>query len=151
MAMGETVLYYHPEGKPPSSRMTGVLFRMKIRIRKVGLEEIRETVGFLAGMKGFEKRDATAFSEQDAATPEPDERGDGPAGAPLAIEDEMLVLSNISSSRLNELLAQFKRAGVPRINLKAMVTPTNCKWSFYELYREIKEEHEALSRQEPGN
>lgn len=127
MAAGETVLYYHPdeEYKPP--KLAGVLFRMKIRIRRVQPNEIGETIGYLAGLKGFEKREITDESSLQK------------------VDDEVLVLSNLSNSRLNELLAQMRKAGIPKIALKAMVTPTNCNWPFCELYKEIKEEHETLT------
>ena len=187
MAAGETVLYYNPDEAAKPTKLTGVLFRMKVRIRRVKPEEILESVGYLAGLKGFEQgggasgttapEPGAAESTSGAAAGVPgstanaadancsageanmpdegsasdgNETSDG-ENAPRAtalprIDEEMLVMSNFSNSRLNELLAQMRKAGAPRIALKAMVTPTNCRWSFYDLYKEIREEHEALNQ-----
>uniref|UniRef100_UPI0032600706 DUF3783 domain-containing protein n=1 Tax=Clostridium sp. NkU-1 TaxID=1095009 RepID=UPI0032600706 len=46
---------------------------------------------------------------------------------------------------MDELLSNLRRAGVPKIDLKAVITDTNCKWKFYDLYLELKEEHDAMS------
>ena len=153
MAAGETVLYYNPDGTAKPAKLTGVLFRMKVRIRRVKPEEILETVGYLAGIKGFESRegaDGAGASCGGSETLDRDAASDGekaPEKIALPfIDEEMMVMSNFSNSRLNELLAQMRKAGAPRIALKAMVTPTNCRWSFYDLYREIRQEHEALNQ-----
>lgn len=61
------------------------------------------------------------------------------------IEEEMLVMKDFSDRRLNELLMQMRKAGIPRIALKAVVTEHNVNWTFRALYKEIKEEHEQMS------
>lgn len=40
---------------------------------------------------------------------------------------------------------QMRKAGVPKINLKAVVTEHNIGWTFRQLYEEIKKEHEQMS------
>jgi hypothetical protein len=62
------------------------------------------------------------------------------------VEEEILVMKNFSNRRVDELLLNLRRAGVPKVQLKAVVTDTNCKWRFYDLYEELKEEHEAMSK-----
>ena len=56
----ETVLYYNP-GRPETMKhvamMKSVLVRMGIRIRNIGPEQVLETVGYLAGMDGFQVLD----------------------------------------------------------------------------------------------
>lgn len=127
MAAGETVLYYNPDPDASTGKMTGVFFRMKMRIRRVSEQEIGEQVGYLAGLPGFEAGGA--------------DTGGG------VISEEMMVLSGLSDSRLNELLSGLRKAGAPRIDLKAMITPANRGWSFYQLYEEIKKEHEEMHSQ----
>lgn len=148
MAKGETVLYYNPDGGAQMAKLTGVLFRMKIRIRKVRPEETAESVGYLVGIKGFEKKEETAESAGIVKIAEAAEADN--AGEPHVIPEQMMVLCNLSDGRLSELLDQMKKAGVPRIPLKAVVTPTNCTWSFFELYKEIKAEHDTLKQAEAG-
>ena len=46
------------------------------------------------------------------------------------IDEEMLVMKNFTNRRIDELLVGLRRAGVPKVELKAVVTETNCGWSF---------------------
>ena len=64
------------------------------------------------------------------------------------IDEEMLVMKNFTNRRIDELLVGLRRAGVPKIELKAVVTETNCGWSFYALYEELKKEREAMTKKE---
>ena len=130
----ETVLYYNP-GRPETMKhvamMKSVLVRMGIRIRNIGPEQVLETVGYLAGMDGFQVLDKA---------PE----GHEAAGLPV-IPVEMMVLKQFSNRRLDELLMNLRKAGVPRIGLKAVLTEHNSTWTFYHLYEELKEEHETMT------
>ena len=88
-------------------------------------EQVGETVGHLFGLKGFAPR------EEGAAVP------DAPA-------EPALVLSGFSRQRLDALLSALKRAGVPTIAHKAMLTPTNVGWTFAQLCQELSREHQAM-------
>ncbi|WP_394524397.1 DUF3783 domain-containing protein [Lacrimispora sp. JR3] len=132
----EMVLYYQPEqakqsgNDTKSAKLKAVLVRMGIRIRNISADQMNQTVGYLAGYDGFEER---GFEE---CPP---------------VKEEILVMKNFSNRRVDELLMSLRRAGVPRIELKAVVTDTNCKWRFYDLYEELKKEHEVMSgNQEPS-
>jgi hypothetical protein len=39
----------------------------------------------------------------------------------------------------------MRKAGIPRIPLKAVVTDTNRTWTFAKLYEEISEEHRLMT------
>ena len=124
----ETVLYYNP-GTPETmkhvARLKSVLVRMGVRIRNIGPDQVSQTVGYLAGVPGFEEN--------------------ADAGQLPVISEEMLVLKQFSSRRIDELLLNLRKAGVPRISLKAVLTEHNCGWTFYALYEELREEHEKMS------
>jgi hypothetical protein len=126
----ELVLYYQPDEEKQSgndskaAKLKAVLIRMGIRIRNVSSDQINQTVGYLAGMEGFEE---TAFE------------------VCSRVEEEILVMKNFSNRRVDELLLNLRRAGVPKVQLKAVITDTNCKWRFYDLYEELKQEHDAMS------
>ena len=64
-----------------------------------------------------------------------------------AISEKMLILHGFSQQRLQELLAGLRKAKVPPIPLKAMVTEHNADWTLYELYQEIRKEHEMMTGQ----
>lgn len=122
----ESVLYYNPSATAKTAQVKGVLVRMGIRIRNIAPDQAVQTVGYLAGLDGFEEQ------------PVPEKIPD--------MDEEILVMLNFTSSRIDELLRQLKKAGIPKIELKAVVTETNCKWTFYKLYQEIKEEHDTLQK-----
>ena len=141
--MMETVLYYNP-GRPETMKhvamMKSVLVRMGVRIRNIGPEQVLEKVGYLAGMEGYEAAGGSAGA--DGADGE--RTGAGPGELPV-IPEEVLVLKQFSSQRLDMLLSGLRRAGVPRIALKAVLTEHNSDWTFYHLYQELKEEHETMT------
>lgn len=129
-ARKEMVLYYQPEKDRQSgndtkaAKLKAVLVRMGIRIKNISPEQVNQTVGYLAGFDGFEEE------EQENC---PD------------VDEEIMVMKNFSNRRIDELLLNLRRAGVPKIDLKAVITDTNCKWKFYDLYLELKKEHDTMS------
>jgi len=123
--MREMVLYYNTVQNPNVAKLKGVLVRMGVRIKNITPEQVTQTVGYLAGIEGYPESEI-------------------PEVLPV-IEEEMLVMRGFTSRRMDELLMNLRKAGVPKIALKAVVTESNCGWSFYHLYEEIREEHEKMS------
>ncbi|MGC6174375.1 DUF3783 domain-containing protein [Lacrimispora sp. 38-1] len=129
----EMVLYYCPEKDSQKgndtriARLKAVLVRMGIRIKNISPDQTDQKIGWLAGLDGF---------------------GEQPAQECPVVEEEVLIMKNFSSRRIDELLMNLKRSGVSKIALKAVITDTNSKWSFYELYQELKKEHETMSGKE---
>lgn len=124
--MKETVLYYNPNKAAHASKLKSVFVRMGIKIKNISEDQLDEKVGYLVGLEGFEACENKTLDFD-------------------VIEEEMLVMKDFSDRRLNELLMQMRKAGVPRIALKAVVTEHNVNWTFRALYKEIKEEHEQMS------
>lgn len=129
--MKETVLYYSPEKSEKVRLLKGVLVRMGIRIKNIGPEQVMQKVGYLSGRKEYEE----TLPEDGKEIP--------------VIPEEMLVLYGFTNRRLDEFLSQLRRAKVPPVALKAVVTETNADWSFYELYQEIRAEHEKMTAEKP--
>ena len=128
----EMVLYYTPEKSADDQKRKGVLVRMGIRIRNIAPEQAGQQVGYLAGLPGF--------AEQ--VCPEPEA---GAQTEPLAIPERMLVFCGFTERGIGELLSQFRRAKLPPVPMKAVLTEHNSGWSFYRLYQELRLEHEAMS------
>lgn len=120
----EAVLWYCPD-PVLSAAAKKVFFTMGIRVRTVEPARTGQTVGCLLGVKGF-----------------PETQGEAPAPAP---DQPAMVLSGFSNPRLDALLAALKKAGVPKIGRKAVLTPTNVSWTFHDLCAELAREHEALN------
>lgn len=128
--MKEMVLYYTPEQSSKVTKLKGVLVRMGIRIKNITPEQVTQKVGCLAGVEGYGAEE----NNQEEVLP--------------VIGEEVLVMHRFTSRRIDELLLNLRKAGVPRIELKAIVTESNCPWTFYQLYEELKEEHAKM--QEAG-
>lgn len=128
--MKEMVLYYTPEQSSKVTKLKGVLVRMGIRIKNITPEQVTQKVGCLAGVEGYGAEE----NNQEEVLP--------------VIGEEVLVMHRFTSRRIDELLLNLRKAGVPRIDLKAIVTESNCPWTFYQLYEELKEEHAKM--QEAG-
>lgn len=131
-AVRETVLYYNPEKSDKIRRIKGILVRMGIRIRNIEPEMVNQKVGYLAGIKGFA------------------EQPENPGEVLPVISEEMMVLSGFYESRLDELLKQLRK-NKATVDLKAVITQSNCEWSFYELYEEIRAEHAQMSAGNPAS
>ena len=143
----ERVLYYNP-GTPEAMKyvplMKSVLVRMGIRIKNIGPDQVMEKVGYLAGIPGFEAAKAAGgagmaegAAEKAREGTETEETGKIPV--------ETMVLHQFTNRRLDELLLNLRKAGVPKIELKAVLTEHNSGWTFYHLYEELKEEHETMT------
>ena len=126
MEIKGTVLYYTPERSDRTTKLKSIFVRQGLRIRNIREEEFNETVGYLAGIKGYEKADR---SQEEREIPE-----------------EVLVMKGFTSRQIDDLLLGIRKAGLPKIALKAIITDQNAGWTFYHLYEEIKKEHEAMSQ-----
>ena len=160
----ELVLYYTPEKSADDQKLKGVLVRLGIRIRNITPDQIYQKVGYLAGLPGFEEEPDTESKEAELKETGRKEGGQKEAGqkaaeqqeegfsggnVPAQISEKVLVLHGFGERKLNEMLNQFRKAKVPPIALKAVLTEHNCGWSFYELYQELRQEHEKMNaRQE---
>ena len=150
----EMVLYYNPDQSPYASKLKGVLVRMGIRIKNIAPEQTGELVGTLAGMPGYAEgeelwKQAIAQKKSqkaDEGVGQFREQADSDTAdqeSILQIPEEILVMKNFTGHRMN-----LRKAGVPKIALKAVITEQNSRWTFYQLYEEIKKEHLAMTAAE---
>lgn len=147
--MKETVLYYTPQPTKQSRTLKGTSSAWGPDPH-ISPQQVNQTVGMLAGVPGFEeKTDATADTLEanktnadalSSANPAADTVKASPS---QSIPEEVLVLHQFSEQRLDALLHALRKANV-RIALKAIVTEQNCGWTFYQLYEEIRQEHEKM-------
>lgn len=147
-SMHETVLYYNPESSSKVMKLKGVLVRMGVRIRNVSSEQVLEKVGTLAGLPAYERAVRDSGNDSEFIREHGSESGEAETMQIPVIPEEILVMHGFSSRRIDELLAGLRKAGVPKVELKAIVTETNADWTFYHLYEEIKEEHERMKQME---
>ena len=115
----ETVLMYNCDGEQ-WSKLRQIFLMLRVRIRPVEADQYGLTLEDLLGR-----------SEEKAPVEE-------------EFSDPMLVFCNLPHEKLDHLLTAMGRAGLPRIALKAMLTPTNRTWTSQQLWTELRREHEAM-------
>lgn len=121
---GETVLLYNLNNEK-GRKIRFLLVRLGMRIRVIEKEDYGKPLGVLAGMK-----DVTLENED----------------APVEdFDDEMMVLYRFSDKRLDAFLQGLRKEGIERVDLKAVLTPTNCRWNSWQLFQEIQEEHRTMT------
>ncbi len=99
----------------------------KLRLVTVPQERFGEAVGSVAGI----------LPAAEASPPE----------APFT--EEMLVLCQLSEQTLQAFLHGFRKAGIPPVALKAVLTPTNAAWDAQSLCAELRKEHAAMTGRQP--
>ena len=55
--MKEMVLYYTPESSDRVAKIKSVLVRMGVGIKNIRPEQLEQTVGYLAGLDGFDPKE----------------------------------------------------------------------------------------------
>ena len=118
----ETVLMYNCDGEQ-WAKLRQIFLMLRVRIRPVEADQYGLTLEELLG-------------RSEEKTPVEEE-----------FSDPMLVFCNLPHEKLDHLLTAMGRAGLPRIALKAMLTPTNRTWTSQQLWTELRREHEAMQAQ----
>lgn len=96
-----------------------------IRVNVIKPSAYSQTIGYLAGITGFSKSNIT-YQGND-------------------FDSEMLVFSGVESELMDEFIDAMKETGMPRIALKAVITPTNIFWTPLKLYEHLEEEHRLMT------
>ena len=117
-----TVLMYNCDDEQ-WAKLRQIFLMLRVRIRPVEADQYGLTLEDLLGR-----------SEEKAPVEE-------------EFSDPMLVFCNLPHEKLDHLLTAMGRAGLPRIALKAMLTPTNRTWTSQQLWTELRREHEAMQAQ----
>ncbi len=119
----ELALLYSPDSGPEGP-VQAVLAEMEISWRRVLCGELGQPVGALAGLSA---------PEEEVPVLQPFPRC-------------ALVFCGLTEQRLREALRRLNEAGAGRDWLKAVLTPHNRDWRFYDLLTELMREREAFLR-----
>lgn len=123
--MKETVLLYNFSDER-LQKIRRALLPLKIRIKTVGIDEYSQPLGFLAGINGIEPTSEKYSGE--------------------GFSDELMLICGLNQMKLQSLLNALYKNGVGKIDLKAMLTPTNISWNSTRLHAAVKADHEEMSR-----
>ena len=123
--MAEPILLAYNLDAGTASRLKALCQRQQIRYRPVTALEYGVPIGALAGIPVRARA----------------------AAAPVSgFSDPMLVMCHMLSPQLDAFLQGMRADGIPRIALKAVLTPANVSWDSRQLRDELTREHEAVQK-----
>lgn len=124
MANKAHVLLFHID-PIKASRIESLCKKLGIRTSKIEPALYSQKLGYLAGIPGFPKEEKPYTG--------------------LDFPSEMMVFSGMSD-RLDQFLSEYRKAAIPPIGLKAVITPHNIFWSAEDLYKELFKEHQLFQK-----
>lgn len=122
--MKETILLFNPPAKDELMKVEMALFPLHVRLKRVQPEDYNQPLGALAGVK-------------EIAPAEGKYEGDELPGT-------LFVFCFFGDNKLNQALAALRKCGAGPFPYKAILTPTNSKWTAPDCFEEIRREHEAM-------
>lgn len=119
-----SILLFHIEPKK-AQQIETICRPLKINTVKIKLPSYSQQLGYLAGITGFNRQNTT-YTGPDFPT-------------------EMLVFSGMEPELVDTFLDQYKKASIPPIGLKAIITQHNIFWTAEALYKELFKEHSKFN------
>ena len=162
--MKKIVLAYNFTAERLKSLRT-LCMMLKVQLRPVAAAEVEVPVGILAGLMteaelAAQKNSAVENLNSDKNSAVENLNSDKNSAA--AISDgaqnsvsenlpavpylELLFLCGFDQALLNRLLTAIRTSRLQKVELKAMLTPTNITWSGAKLLREISAEHAYMKK-----
>lgn len=123
--MAQTILEFRMDTAKHEG-LVSICGKLGIRLIPVDKKDYGQKLGALADISGFGKEKILY---------------DGPE-----LPGEMLVFSGMASSQVDAFLDTYRASGLPKIGLKAIVTPSNVFWTPRQLFMELMNEHLAFGR-----
>lgn len=123
--MQETILIYNMNDKTKRQRLIMSVLPLKVKLLDVKIEDYGRPIGEL--LQNNREQETDRIPEKE-------------------LQGEMIVFAGISGSKLDLILAAFRKNKVPRIPYKAILTATNQNWNAFELLEELQKEHEEFQK-----
>ena len=99
---------------------------LKTGIKVVDKKDFNQVLGYLAEIQGFQAIEGEATE---------------------TFEDEMLIMAGFMRNDVDELLRSLKKHNI-RVDLKAVMTPTNSLWNCVRIHDAVKADHEEMHRKQ---
>lgn len=125
MANNAHILLFHVEPLK-AAHIENLCKNLSIRTSRIKLPDYSQKLAYLAGIPGF-PRENTDYT--------------GPE-----FPSEMMVFANMADM-LDCFLSEYKKASIPPIGLKAVITPHNIFWTAEDLHKELFKEHQFFQKQ----
>ena len=119
MSFTQVILLYHIE-KTKEMQIRQLCKRLFITVKTVQRTDYSQSLGYLAGVAGFARKNAV-----------------------------YLGFSGMTSEQIDLFLAEYRKMGISPIACKAVTTPVNIFWDAGNLAEELLKEHHQLHK-DPG-
>jgi len=124
--MKSIVLLFAFNDAEKREKIARALLPLKLRIKKINKINYLQTLGALLGIA--EEENAEEYQGPD-------------------LPHEMLLIAGCSDPQIQALLDTLRKAGIPKIHHKAVLTENNQYWNALELYEELNQEYEYFKNQ----
>lgn len=122
--MKKTVLLFNfDENRLPLVKRS--IMPLKTGVKVIDKKDFNQVLGYLAEIPGFQRIDGDAEE---------------------TFDDEMLVMAGFNRKDIDELVRSLRKHGVGRVDLKAILTPTNSLWNCVQLHDAVKADHEEMHK-----
>ena len=125
--MKEAILLVHFTDRARRNQLVKALLPLRLPLKEIPQEDYGKRIGYLAGVKELGAEETQSLGEE--------------------LSGELLVMAGLSGQRMDQVLRSFRKSGI-YIPYKAVLTPSNQNWNVWELFEEIKKEHEKMSGRE---
>ena len=122
--MKETILLFNPPEKEKLLKIEMALFPLHVRLKKISPEQYNQPLGVLAGIKDMTPVEGVYSGGELPGT--------------------LFVFCFLEGNRLDQALAALRRCGAGPFPYKAVLTPTNSRWTAPDCFEEIRGEDEAM-------
>ena len=137
--MRSIMLCYNLKGTKKGRKIGMLGSFLGFRVKYVEKEEYSKTIGVLTGLKEEVTEEASVEETSGTDNAKNEEMTD--------FEEEMIVMLLADNQTLDKLLFQMRKEKV-QIPLKAIVPAKNQNWTSTALYKEVKREHESMTKAE---
>ena len=137
--MRSIMLCYNLKGTKKGRKIGMLGSFLGFRVKYVEKEEYSKTIGVLTGLKEEVAEEASVEETSGTDNAKNEEMTD--------FEEEMIVMLLADNQTLDKLLFQMRKEKV-QIPLKAIVTAKHQNWTSTALYKEVKREHESMTKAE---
>ena len=119
------MIFFHTGSKQKSEQITNLCRNINQESRSLSYGDLSRS---LADITGFGKLPALSDGHRSPVLPI------------MYSMPDVILFYQLSDSDLDTFLAQYKKDGIEAIPLKAIVTPTNIRWTLYELIEQLAKE-----------
>ena len=123
------ILYYNNGQTEKGKVLEKAARRMGFDFTPILPQNVLQTVGYLAKIKGFPQRKISVLENLPS------------------IPVDVMVMCNFTDDNLNHLLRMMKNGELPSVALKAVLTSQNCFWTFAHLVKSWRKNTEILWRE----